>query len=107
MKPGTGQGGGSLRERMPEVAAYVDARRNEWGAAWVNECIRRSLLPTRTPGFFWACEAGHVLGTPGGFGQEPDALIARAVAMGSNYVCVLRPPGAAAANDSTVQGAKA
>jgi hypothetical protein len=96
---------------MPEVAAHVDACRAEWGAQWVNDCIRNAMPPARKPGFFWACEAGHVLGTPGGFGQETDALIARAVAMGSNYVCVLRPPGqqvpAGAAKDQTIQGATA
>lgn len=81
----------SLRDQMPDVAAFVDARRAEWGREHVDGCIR-SAVQQHQPGFFYAAEAGHVLGTPGGFGAETDALLARAVCMGSRFFCVLRPP---------------
>lgn len=51
-----------LRLQMPETAAWVEARRHEWGADHVNGCIRRALKGE--PGLFYAMEAGHVLGTP-------------------------------------------
>lgn len=47
---------------MPETARWVDARRAEWGAAHVNTCLRKALAGE--PGWFYAMERGHVLGTP-------------------------------------------
>lgn len=51
-----------LRKDMPETAKWVDARRKEHGAEFVNTCIRRAMKGE--PGFFYAIERGHVLGTP-------------------------------------------
>lgn len=52
----------NLRESMPETALWVDAKRKELGAEFVNGCIRRALKGE--PGWFYAIEGGHVLGTP-------------------------------------------
>ncbi len=51
-----------LRNDMPETAKWVDAKRKEHGAEFVNTCIRRAMKGE--PGYFYAMEAGHVLGTP-------------------------------------------
>ncbi len=51
-----------LRRQMPETAKWVDGKRQEWGAAHVNACIREALAGE--PGRFYAIEGGHVLGTP-------------------------------------------
>jgi len=56
-----GQAKMDLRQQMPETAAWVEARRHEWGAEHVNGCIRRALKGEA--GFFYAIESGHVLGT--------------------------------------------
>ena len=32
-----------LREQMPETSKWVDAKRQEHGAAFVNDCIRRGM----------------------------------------------------------------
>lgn len=53
----------SKRDDMPLTAKWVDARRAEWGAAHVNECIRRSIKGGEADQFY-AIENGHVLGTP-------------------------------------------
>jgi len=47
---------------MPETAVFVDSKRKEFGAEFVNSCIKQSLAGT--PGRFYAMENGHVLGTP-------------------------------------------
>ncbi len=51
-----------LRQHMPETAQWVDAKRKEYGAEFVNGCIRRALQGE--PGLFYAIEGGRVLGTP-------------------------------------------
>jgi hypothetical protein len=51
-----------LRQSMPETAKWVDIKRQELGAEFVNGCIRRAMRGE--PGFFYALERGHVLGTP-------------------------------------------
>jgi len=51
-----------LRQHMPETAKWVDQKRQELGAEFVNGCIRRALKGE--PGLFYALERGHVLGTP-------------------------------------------
>ena len=51
-----------LRKDMPETAKWVDAKRKEVGAEFVNTCIRRAMKGE--PGYFYAMERGHVLGTP-------------------------------------------
>jgi len=51
-----------LRQTMPETAKWVDAKRQEHGADFVNGCIRRAMKGE--PGLFYAMERGHILGTP-------------------------------------------
>lgn len=51
-----------LRQDMPETAKWVNTKRTEYGADFVNGCIRRAMLGE--PGLFYALERGHVLGTP-------------------------------------------
>lgn len=52
----------NLRSEMPETAIFVDSKRKEFGAEFVNACIKAAL--SGTPGRFYAMENGHVLGTP-------------------------------------------
>lgn len=52
----------SLREVMPRLAQWIDERRAEFGAPFVNDCIRRSM--GGEPDLFYAIEEGRVLGTP-------------------------------------------
>lgn len=44
------------------TAEWVDRKRTEYGAAYVNDRIKRAVAGE--PGLFYAMEAGHVLGTP-------------------------------------------
>ena len=53
---------GDLRQTMPETAKWVDREREKYGAAFVHECIRKAMKGE--PGYFYAIEGGHVLGTP-------------------------------------------
>lgn len=52
----------SMRDAMPLTADWVDKKRAEWGRDHVNDCVRRAMAGE--PGYFYAIEAGHVLGTP-------------------------------------------
>lgn len=51
-----------LRQQMPETALWVEAKRQLYGAKFVNGCIRRAM--NGEPGLFYAMERGHTLGTP-------------------------------------------
>lgn len=51
----------SMREQMPQTAAFIDSLREAFGADMINEQIRRGLAGEPT---FHAIEAGHELGTP-------------------------------------------
>lgn len=67
----------SLREAMPQTAAFIDFCREAFGAEAVNVAIRKGI--GGLPGHFHAVEAGMAVGTPF---QEPghavtgDALLA-------------------------------
>lgn len=52
----------SLREVMPETAAFIDALRAAFGAEAVNAAIRKGV--GGLPGHFHAVENGHETGTP-------------------------------------------
>lgn len=52
----------SMRDAMPLTADWVDKKRAEWGRDHVNDCVRRAMAGE--PGYFYAIEGGHVLGTP-------------------------------------------
>lgn len=75
---------------MPNVAAVLEEQRQAFGAAHVDDCIVRGL--DGQPGFFYAIEGGHVVGTPF-FG---DATLLQALALqilfGRSFTVVIRPP---------------
>ena len=52
----------SKREVMPETAAFVDAFRDVFGAEGINASIKKGMAGL--PGFFYAKENGHEVGTP-------------------------------------------
>lgn len=52
---------GSMRERMPVTAAWIDAMRRAFGAKVVDEAMRRGM---RGEQGFHATENGHEVGTP-------------------------------------------
>lgn len=49
----------SLRDAMPVTADFIDALRAEFGAAEINEQIRRGMRGETT---FYANEGGHEIG---------------------------------------------
>ncbi len=61
---------GSMREQMPQTAAFIDALREAFGADQIDPSIRLGVAGA--PGKFHAVEGGHELGTP--FGVEPSRL---------------------------------
>lgn len=91
----------SLRTEMPETAKWVDARRVEWGAAYVNDCIRRALgveasegraaVPGE-PGLFYAIEGGHVLGRPFPSTEPMAHWQDYAIVCGVKWAVFMRPP---------------
>ena len=82
--------GPKYREVMPLVWGRIVQLRQEWGAAHVAECIRRGMAGE--PGWFYAFEAGHVVGTPFECNQALMQLVAAGAAMGGRYAVVMRPP---------------
>lgn len=51
----------SLREEMPETAAWIDELREAFGADAINSSIRKGMAGL--PGHFHAEESGHQAGT--------------------------------------------
>jgi hypothetical protein len=86
-----------LRRQMPETAAWVEARRQEWGAEHVNACLRRALKGE--PGLFYAIEAGHVLGTPFPATHPISDWQKYAVATGSKFASFMATPSEMGAAD--------
>ena len=81
-----------LRVSMPETAKWVNARRAEYGAAYVNGCIRRALAGEA--GFFYAMEQGHVIGTPFPAASSLADWQRWAIVAGMRFAAFLqRPPG--------------
>lgn len=50
-----------MRDKMPRIAAAVDALRQQWGRENVDQLMRRGM---RGEPVFFACENGHTVGTP-------------------------------------------
>lgn len=85
-----------LRQQMPMTAKWIEAKRAEWGAAYVNGCLRRALAGE--PGAFYAIESGHVWGTPFP-GTHPIAKDQEfAVLVGSTFAVFMAQPEAGASN---------
>jgi hypothetical protein len=87
---GKGAQGPGPRDVMPTVAKLVDAKRVEYGAAHVRECITRGMRGE--PGWFYAFEGGMVQGTPFDADQVVMDALRMSVVMGSRYAFVMRPP---------------
>lgn len=52
----------NLRAEMPTVAAWIDDLRATFGPEHINACIRKGQQGI--PGYFYATENGHTVGTP-------------------------------------------
>ena len=81
---------GNLRQTMPETAKWVDGKRKELGADFVNGCIRRALKGE--PGLFYAMERGHVLGTPFPASDVRDRYQNIAVVTGTTFAGFIATP---------------
>ena len=82
----------SLRDSMPETAAFVDAKRKQFGAEFVNGCIKQALAGV--PGRFYALESGHVLGTPFPATDPIDTYQRMAVLTGCKFAAFMAEPTA-------------
>jgi hypothetical protein len=51
----------SMREDMPQTSAFIDALRTAFGKEMIDGQIRKGISGQAT---FYACENGHVVGTP-------------------------------------------
>ena len=80
----------NMREQMPQTARWVDARRAEWGEAYVKQCVQRAMR--REPGQFYAVENGHVLGTPFPATSPAAELQHLAIATGAPFAAFMVPP---------------
>lgn len=78
-----------LKTRMPTVAKIVDERRNQWGAAHVNQCIKAGMKGE--PNRFFAIEAGHVVGTPFDAACDLHHAAKLAVLVGGAFVAMQEP----------------
>ena len=77
------------RDVMPEVWKRIGRFRQEYGDAHVSECIRRGMQGEAD--WFYAFEAGHVVGTP--FKAESlQRYVNTAVMLGGRFAIVMRPP---------------
>lgn len=74
----------SMRDDMPMTAEFVDRKRVEWGRAYVNDCVRRAMAGQ--PGYFYAMERGHTLGTPW-LGDAANELLAQGLAAARGAAC--------------------
>lgn len=82
------------------VWARIAGLKAEWGAGHVADCIRRGMAGE--PDWFYAFEAGHVVGTAFVSDKALMDVVGLAAAMGGRFVVVMRPPVATAgkgAND--------
>ena len=82
----------NLREAMPMTAEWVDRQRATFGAAHVNDCIKRAVAGEA--GLFYAMEGGHVLGTPWPANTVVDADIRFSVMVGCTFAgFIVEPEG--------------
>lgn len=79
-----------LRQTMPETAKWVEGKRKEHGADFVNSCIRRAMKGE--PGLFYAMERGHILGTPFAGSDVRDRYINIAVVTGCTFAGFIATP---------------
>jgi hypothetical protein len=82
----------NLRAQMPETAVFVDSKRSEFGAEFVNTCIKQALAGK--PGRFYAMENGHVLGTPFPATHPMGKFQGLALFTGSKFAAFMATPEA-------------
>lgn len=80
----------NLRTAMPATAKWVQERRNEYGQAHVDRCIREGL--GGVPGRFYAIEAGHITGTPFEATHPIAEFQALAVVTGASFAGFIARP---------------
>jgi hypothetical protein len=78
-----------LRKQMPRVSDMVNRRRVEWGASYVNDCVRRGLGGEAN--CFYASEAGLSIGTAfsGPIGEEVAWYL---TTHGAEAICFFKQP---------------
>jgi hypothetical protein len=74
---------------MPNVAKHVEKMRGRWGKPHVDECVRRGLAGE--PGWFYAIENGHTVGTPFHADQVTLQVLGLGVALGMRFAIVMKP----------------
>lgn len=76
------------RDVMPEVWKQLGQYRRQYGDAHVRQCLQRGMAGE--PDWFYAFEAGHVVGTP--FTAEAvQQHVRMSVALGGKFAVVIRP----------------
>jgi hypothetical protein len=86
-----------MRDLMPLTTDFIDRRRAEWGKAHVDHCLREAKAGK--PGFFYAIEAGHVVGTPFAATSPMAEWQAKAVLCGAKFAAFIAEPEAARGKD--------
>jgi hypothetical protein len=79
-----------LRLSMPQTARFVARMRSEWGAAHVNDCLRRA--DKGEPGYFYAIEQGQIVGTAFPSGHAIEEWQAKAVLWGVKFAVFMATP---------------
>ena len=80
-----------MRSTMPAVTEQVAQWRSQYGAEYVNECIKRSMRGE--PGLFFAMEAGHTIGTPARATDVPSFSVqGYALLLGGDGAAFIRVP---------------
>lgn len=86
--------GPDMRDLMPLTAAQINDWRLRFGAAHVNDCIRRGIRGERNA--FYAVEAGHFLGTPFNWGERMVYAVSMSILSGAPFVAgIMDPDGVA------------
>lgn len=80
---------------MPHTAKWVAQAREKYGAAHVDQCIRRALRGERNQ--FYAVEAGYFLGAP--FDWQPSGayMVSMSILTGAPFLAAFREPDGAVA----------
>lgn len=84
------------RDVMPEVWKHLGEYRRQYGDAHVRECIRRGMAGE--PDWFYAFEAGHVVGAPFTVDSVLGRVMCASVALGGKFALAIRPPQAGVAD---------
>jgi hypothetical protein len=82
-----------VRLTMPNTARFVDARRGEWGAPYVNDLLRRACREVDPePGLFYAIEGNRILGMPFPATAPCAELQHMAICTGVKFAAFIAPP---------------